>query len=470
MSSILWSCKISFQLAHSLRLESRHLSQKIISRKASFDSFNPSASAVYLKASTLLSKVPRRGLKSRARKDLSIEARLSNKGSNAKRRKATLSMENTAGQTVQQDKQVIRQSLREFFEVALKKPRTVPIPRWVTPKHVTFTLAEAFGHSSFVLVAFSYAVDDFLMLRIIAVAGSTAMLFFAYFHPHGRVLWLPFKWNCLFIAINSYRVGKAYWNNYLAEKLSPELLELRNNSFYLMDPVDYARFVTLGTMHDVSCGQVLTSQGEPNGYIRLVVDGELKVLREGKLAYKLGTANFVSESGLHAGLLLKGEVESCCTIVGEAETTRLLTWDRTELMDLMEKYPGIRSWVKTSLSWDIVRKLKEQRALQASGEIDDPDEWTERRNRQTQHRYAAILKNILSHHPQYLKDRRKQLQKYQMIHSIDDEKHEAALRECGWTPEEFKAGERRGSQYYNDEEEGHDLQWYVTTALLRVFG
>lgn len=425
---------------------------------------------VGLKSSSLLSKLPQRGLKGKAWKDLSIDTRLGNKGGNGKRRKATLSMEPAVQPSIHQEKQAIRQTLQEFLEQAMKKPRTVPIPRWVTPKHVTFTLAEAFGHSSFVLVAFSYAVDDFLMLRMIAVAGSSAMLLFAYFHPHGRVLWLPFKWNCLFMAINGYRIGKVYWNRYLAEKLSPELFELRRNSFYLMDPVDYARFVSMGKMHDVKRGQLLTSQGELNGCIRLVVDGELRVLREGKLAYKLGTANFVSESGLHAGLLLKGEVESCCTIVGNAETTRVLTWDRTELMDLMEKYPGIRSWVKTSLSWDIVRKLKEQRALQASGEIEDPDEWTERRNRQTQHRYTAILSNILSHHPQYLKDRRQQLQKYQVIHSIDEEKHKAALAECGWTLEEFEAGERRGLKYYKDDDDGHDLQWHVMTALLRVFG
>jgi hypothetical protein len=63
----------------------------------------------------------------------------------------------------------------------LRKPRTIPIPRWITPRHYTITFSEVLGHSSFLLVAISYAVDDFLLLRCIAVAGSTAMLFFTYY-------------------------------------------------------------------------------------------------------------------------------------------------------------------------------------------------------------------------------------------------------------------------------------------------
>lgn len=69
----------------------------------------------------------------------------------------------------------------EALEAFLRKTRTIPIPRWITPRHYTTTIAEVLGHSSFFLVAISYAVDDFLMLRCIAVAGSTAMLFFTYY-------------------------------------------------------------------------------------------------------------------------------------------------------------------------------------------------------------------------------------------------------------------------------------------------
>ena len=70
------------------------------------------------------------------------------------------------------------------------------------------SLAEILGHTSFVLVALSYSTSNELALRSIAVTGSTSMLFFTYYHPHGKVLWLPFRWNMLFIGINAYMIGK----------------------------------------------------------------------------------------------------------------------------------------------------------------------------------------------------------------------------------------------------------------------
>ncbi len=146
--------------------------------------------------------------------------------------------------------------LREFF----LKPRTLPVPRWIRPQPTTLTLSEMFGHCSFILVAASYAVDDYIHLRIMAVAGSSAMLVMTYFHPHGRVLWLPFQWNCLFIVLNSYRIGKVYLNRYLAEHLSPQLIQLRNVHFRIMDPLDFAKLVRGGKLETFKAGETVISQ------------------------------------------------------------------------------------------------------------------------------------------------------------------------------------------------------------------
>lgn len=104
-------------------------------------------------------------------------------------------------------------------------------------------------------------MDDFLELRIIAVAGSTAMLFFTYFHPHGRVLWLPFKWNLVFLAINSYRIGNVFLKRFEAEnKLSQELLDIRENHFYVLDPVDYYKLLQVGRMETFKPGDLVVAQ------------------------------------------------------------------------------------------------------------------------------------------------------------------------------------------------------------------
>ena len=57
-------------------------------------------------------------------------------------------------------------------------------------------------------------------------------------------------------------------------------------------------------------GDLLLAQGEQVRYVRLVLDGQLRVLRDGKLNFLLKEGNFISEVGLHAGLLLPGRIES----------------------------------------------------------------------------------------------------------------------------------------------------------------
>jgi len=375
---------------------------------------------------------------------------------------------------------------KNVLEENLRRPRTVPIPRWITPKHYQFTTSEFFGHASFVLVAASYAVDDFLLLRIIAVAGSASMLVFTYFHPHGRVLWLPFKWNVLFIAINSYRIGKVVWQRYAAERLlSDELLELRKKNFYLMDPIDYYRLVRIAEIKEYKKGELVLFQGEEVRTVRMVLDGQCRVLRDGKLTYKLEPMNFMSEGGIHAGLLLPGKIESCCSIVAdgdgenEGSKTRVLQWDRTELVHLMQLHEGVRRSIKAILSWDIVRKLKAQRSLLKENVIDDAEDWTDLRNRQTAHRYAAILHAILQH-PKLLERYRKEVLKYRMIHHINDEEHAHALAECGWSVEEYEAGQLKKPFKFDDDEDHafahheeekiHNWRWYAQDVYLRVFG
>jgi CRP-like cAMP-binding protein len=230
-----------------------------------------------------------------------------------------------------------------------------------------------------------------------------------------------------------------------------------------MDPSDFASLVKVGRLRTYRPGSVIVTQGEDNGSVGLMMDGTASVFVDGKLTYLLSEANFVHESGLHAGLLLPGNVENCCTVVADTEC-RVLTWDRTDLVALMHRKGGVRRSLKAVLSWDIVRKLKQQRNLLAAHAIEDVDEWTERRNRQTHYRYRAILKNMCAH-PDYLKDRRKQLLKYRMIHNISDAEHVQALREIGWTVQEFEAGHKDGVE----EELDDDLSLWQK-LYIRLFG
>ncbi len=311
------------------------------------------------------------------------------------------------------------ENMKNTLQHKLLQPRIIPVPRWISPRSYSFTLSECFGHASFILVAISYATDDFLLLRIIAVAGSTSMLFFTYFHPHGRVLWLPFQWNLLFIVINAYRIGNSLYYKYVGHfLLSDDKKRVRDEYFAIMDTSDFAKLCSIAEEEEFRDGEIVVFQGQKNPYVRMVIEGELDVLRDGIKTYTLEEGNFISESGLHAGLFLSGTLESCCTIVAQRDekqdkVNRCLKWNRTELLSLLKQDSGLRRSLKAVLSWDIVRKLKQQRHTIAEGV--DPRICNQKRQEQGEDRYAAILQNMLQH-PEYFRKRKSELDHYRRIH------------------------------------------------------
>ena len=363
--------------------------------------------------------------------------------------------------------------LLQSLQHTLLKPRSLPLPRYISPQHFTFTLSECFGHSSFILVAASYATQDFLQLRIMAVLGSSCMLFFTYFHPHGRVLWLPLKWNVLFIAINSYRIGKVFFERYRAQELSDELKDFREEHLGVIDEVDYYNLMKIAQEEVFEEGDLVVQQGGTNAYIRIVLEGELEVLRDGTLTYVLEKGNFVSEAGLHAGLMLKNSIESCGAIVvgppfdptgknnvasAKKNRVRCLRWNRGELTELLKSNKLNPNALKAVLSWDIVRKLKTQRHMLVEGRVKDPTVWTKKREEQGASRYASILHNMLQH-PEDFDHLCEKLTNYRLIHHIDDRSHARALKECGWTEEEFRLGRKETVEEYDEEEIDEEVEY-----------
>lgn len=97
--------------------------------------------------------------------------------------------------------------------------------------------------------------------------------------------------------------------------VSEEMKHFRQEHLSSIDPIDYYKLLQLATIEIYEEGTMVMQQGQANPYVRIVLEGELQVLRDGTLTYVLEEGMFVSEGGLHAGLMLRGSIESCCSIV-----------------------------------------------------------------------------------------------------------------------------------------------------------
>ena len=269
----------------------------------------------------------------------------------------------------------------------------------------------------------------------------------------------------------------------MADQLSEDWKDFRQEHLSVLDAVDFYKLISIAEEETYQEGEVVMIQGTANPKVRIVIEGELEVLRDGTLTYVLEKGNFVSESGLHAGLSLTGSMEACGSIVvgppfdpsGEnskneddenvqkrkKNKVRVLSWDRTQLVQLLGVDKGLRNSLKAALSWDIVRKLKSQRHMLVEGRVKDPKSWTKKREDQGISRYAAILQNLLRLPPEEVQAMSEEVNKYRMIHHIEDADHEKALAKCGWTKEEFRLGrqEKVDSEDYDDVDEFESVRW-----------
>ena len=72
-------------------------------------------------------------------------------------------------------------------------------------RRISYTWSNLAGHSSFLLLALSYLEKDFLQLRIFAASGMSLSIIFQYYRE--KPLWIPIRWNFLFILINASMIA-----------------------------------------------------------------------------------------------------------------------------------------------------------------------------------------------------------------------------------------------------------------------
>ncbi|GMI20309.1 hypothetical protein TrCOL_g12281 [Triparma columacea] len=311
-------------------------------------------------------------------------------------------------------------------------------------RSLDISLAEVLGHTSFVLVALSYSTSNELALRSIAVTGSTSMLFFTYYHPHGKVLWLPFRWNLLFIGINSYMIGKIMKESYQAKNMDAEDVLIYESFLSDFDRVDFSKLRSIGTLESYEDGAVLFEQGDMNEKISFVVEGEFECRVDGQKTYSLSPGNFIAEAGLHAGSRVTGPVKTSGTVLATTPS-KVLSFSRASLVGLMDCNKSLKKSMQSALSWDIVSKLKAQRHRIQGGHVANTRKWTEKRNAQTDDRYKALL-SAMTEGGEVKEEDKGVIEKYRGIHVVGDEVHWRVLSELGWTEEDWVKGRRGGGR------------------------
>jgi hypothetical protein len=166
----------------------------------------------------------------------------------------------------------------DTVEAFLIKPRLVKIGKL---KLRPFTLSEFCGHGSFLCLAMGYLTSDLLQLRIFAFSGISLSVVFQYYRP--QPLWIPIKWNALFLLINGMMIAILLKDEYEATNLSEDHKLLYQSVFASkgMKAVDFMKLMAISTRVEKKRGDIVVQEDKENDRICLVKSGKLGLIKKG---------------------------------------------------------------------------------------------------------------------------------------------------------------------------------------------
>ena len=159
------------------------------------------------------------------------------------------------------------------------------------------SLSDLAGHSAFVCLAASYMATDISDLRITAVSGITLSIIFQYYRE--KPLWIPIRWNFLFLVTNVLLLYLLFKESNDADNLPEEQKLLFTQLFQdvgAMKMEDMLHLMMVANREEYQPGTKLISSGRRRHHVYLVLSGKCAVIaRNGDKLGTIGPNQFISE-------------------------------------------------------------------------------------------------------------------------------------------------------------------------------
>lgn len=263
--------------------------------------------------------------------------------------------------------------LQEF----MLRERVLPFRNFISGKPIAFNFSNICGHGAFLFLAVSYQETEFVRLRLFACSGIVLNILFQYYRP--IPLWIPIKWNALFLLINVGMLSQLYRDKSLAQGMKQEEKEIFADVFRPsgMKDVEYLKLLTIAKRLEIKKGENIISPERDNNSLYLIISGDMDIIRDQKVVNRLETNQFCGEMSylqwnnevrkLTAGGdevdPNKVHVRGLADVVASKDLV-LYQWDFMDLYELFERDPKFASAMERVLSQDLNNKLKTTWAIE----------------------------------------------------------------------------------------------------------
>lgn len=210
----------------------------------------------------------------------------------------------------------------------------------------TFNFASFLGGLAAVLLVIGFTYRNQLWLRTYAVMSGLCFLLY-FFLATSQPLWPAIVLSAAIIAVNVFMMSKLMKDN-SKFRLSAEEMMLYARLPGLT-PGEYKQLLAIAEWHNPKAELQLTEEGAKPEALHYVLEGKVKVQRNGKV-FSVGPHAFIGELAFLR--------EKPATATTHAEPGALVvSWKQQTLRNLMKSNDGIRKALDGLLSVDMADKI-----------------------------------------------------------------------------------------------------------------
>lgn len=207
------------------------------------------------------------------------------------------------------------------------------------------------GHLSYVLLVVSMLMRSMKRLRIIAVSAGIVSAIYGWFWLNDFV---TVFWEVVFVSVNLIQLLILELENYRA-KFSEDEARFIKAALPGVEKAHANRLLKIARHQTFEPGSRLTTENEEVGRLMFILEGAVRIDKEGQMVGVCGHDDFLGEIAC-----MTGNPATATAIV--TNTARALTFDLTELEKRLEKEPELRHALEGSFNRNLVDKLVKSNA------------------------------------------------------------------------------------------------------------
>ena len=157
-------------------------------------------------------------------------------------------------------------------------------------------------------------------------------------------------WMLIFVSINVFQIIRIV-NERRRRYIEPKIVDLYKTIFKDFSSYEFLNFWKIGKIINVNDGELIIRDGDYSNSIRLILDGEVKIVKEGKsLTYLsrghfIGEISYISKEPAIANVIANGPVS-------------FMEWNNKKLNDIRESNNNFWIKIQNIILHDMIGKIK----------------------------------------------------------------------------------------------------------------